>query len=368
MNSNNGLSNTLRIAVIVLALLSAIVGFLLGRSTASFSNAGPQHLSTGHIEQYLTGVASYYQQTGDADFVKRSFCLSEDARAVLNTNGSAVATDPQYSGVVQTINHALEVNGGCQTYLVAQGLATPSDEGGGLLDRLLSWLLGLLLLALLFGGGYYLYRARGGDDDEFENEPRKLTEATTVPETRSDTSDKQRPASRRSSQPPKPSNTPQPIGGFSTTYVRGDDSFDKSFIIENSSGDFLGECGVSVSESIGAENGMRNVTAFEIWLFDKNDTHTVTKVVMSDFAFSDDPTRAKLAVRGEPIRAELEREIKLETNSLSIHAEVADIDYNNTTPTRGVFDRLTIDLSAWVKPEGSRGAKESADESDLLTF
>ena len=74
---------------------------------------------------------------------------------------------------------------------------------------------------------------------------------------------------------------------------RGDDAFDKSFIIENSNGDFLGECGVSISEYVNTDDGARNVTAFEIWLFDKNDTHTVTKVLMSDYAFSDEATRAK---------------------------------------------------------------------------
>lgn len=377
MNSNNGLSSTLRIAVIVLALLSAIVGFLIGRSTATFENAGPQHLSKGHLEQYVSGVASYYQLTGDANFVKYSFCFSEDTANVLRSPTSPIDVAGQYSGQVQLINQAIAADGGCTAYLNAftdAGAATGEEGGRGLLGRLVSWLLGLVLLAAMISGGYYLYKTQidGRNDDEFEREYRKPREITHTAAPIPTPEPRERPVSRRPSRRPAPpkvqNNSPQPIGGFSTTYVRGDDSFDKSFIIENSSGDFLGECGVSVSESIAVEDGMRNVTAFEIWLFDKNDTHTVTKVVMSDFAFSDDPTRAKLAVRGEPIRAELEREIKLETNSLSIHAEVTDIDYTNTSPTRGVFDRLTIDLSAWVKPEGGGDVAESADESDLLNF
>ena len=64
----------------------------------------------------------------------------------------------------------------------------------------------------------------------------------------------------------------------------------------------------------------RNVTAFEIWLFDKNDTQTVTKVLMSDGAYNDDGIRAKLATRGELIMAELGRTIPLETASLIINA------------------------------------------------
>lgn len=142
---------------------------------------------------------------------------------------------------------------------------------------------------------------------------------------------------------------PQKLGGFQTTYSRGDDSFDKSFIIENANGDFLGECGVSISEAVGTTEGARSVTAFEIWLFDKNDTRTITKVVMSDHAYQDDALRAKLATRGESLRAQYDETIALETVSLMINAEITEIDYANIAPHNGVFDRFTIDLSAWVK-------------------
>ena len=68
-----------------------------------------------------------------------------------------------------------------------------------------------------------------------------------------------------------------------TTYVMGDDLYDGSISIDTQGGDFLGEYGVGVSEIIGVGDP-KKVTALEIWLFDKNDIKTATKVLMSAHA------------------------------------------------------------------------------------
>ena len=77
-----------------------------------------------------------------------------------------------------------------------------------------------------------------------------------------------------------------PVAQYVTTYVIGDDLFDDSFSIDSPSGEFLGECGVGISETIGVGDP-KKVTAFEVWMFDKNDIRTVTKVIMSEHAFRD---------------------------------------------------------------------------------
>ncbi len=59
----------------------------------------------------------------------------------------------------------------------------------------------------------------------------------------------------------------RPVKSFSTPYVLGDDYFDPSFSIEIGA-DFLGECGIGISETLGAGDP-KKVTAFEAWLFDK---------------------------------------------------------------------------------------------------
>ncbi|RLT48606.1 MAG: hypothetical protein DWI64_03695, partial [Chloroflexi bacterium] len=66
-----------------------------------------------------------------------------------------------------------------------------------------------------------------------------------------------------------------PIARFMTTYMFGDDTYDDSFSIDDANGDFLGECGVGVCETIGVGDP-KKVAAFEVWLFDKNDVRTVT--------------------------------------------------------------------------------------------
>ena len=48
-------------------------------------------------------------------------------------------------------------------------------------------------------------------------------------------------------------------------------------------GEFLGECGMGISDATGIGDADQ-VTAFEVWLFDKNDIQTVTKEVMSAHA------------------------------------------------------------------------------------
>ena len=90
---------------------------------------------------------------------------------------------------------------------------------------------------------------------------------------------------------------------FMASYRLGDDLFDNSFSIDSPAGEFLGECGVGISETIGVGDP-KKVTAFEVWLFDKNDIQTVTKVVMSAHAFNDVAIRQRLEAKGEPVLAE----------------------------------------------------------------
>ena len=88
--------------------------------------------------------------------------------------------------------------------------------------------------------------------------------------------------------------------------------YDDSFSIETSSGEFLGETGVGISETLSGSSEAKQVTALEVWLFDKNDIRTVTKVLMTDQAFTDDALRAKLAPKGEAVQLEPGKKIILE--------------------------------------------------------
>ena len=141
----------------------------------------------------------------------------------------------------------------------------------------------------------------------------------------------------------------QPITQNMTTYVMGDDLYDKSFSIDTQSGDFLGEYGVGVSEIIGVGDP-KKVTALEIWLFDKNDIKTATKVLMSAHAYSDGTIRARLEPKGELILVDPQKQVMLETATLQLLAKVVDLQYGNgALPSNSYFERLTLELAIWQK-------------------
>jgi hypothetical protein len=139
------------------------------------------------------------------------------------------------------------------------------------------------------------------------------------------------------------------IAQFMTTYMIGDDLYDDSFSIDSPSGEFLGECGVGISDTIGVGDP-KKVTAFEVWLFDKNDIQTVTKVLMSRHAFNDPTISQRLASKGEPILLAPGETVWLETATLKLEARSVDMSYGEgALPDGSYFERMTLELAVWPK-------------------
>lgn len=142
-----------------------------------------------------------------------------------------------------------------------------------------------------------------------------------------------------------------PITQNMTTYVMGDDLYDESFSIDTASGDFLGEYGVGVSETVGVGDP-KKVTALEIWLFDKEDIKTATKVLMSAHAFNDAGIRARLEAKGELVQVEPQKQVMLETQTLQLLATVVDLQYGDgAMPDKSYFERVTLELAIWRKAD-----------------
>jgi hypothetical protein len=140
-----------------------------------------------------------------------------------------------------------------------------------------------------------------------------------------------------------------PVTQNMTTYVLGDDLYDESFSIDTASGDFLGEYGVGIAETMGVGDP-KKVTALEIWLFDKNDIKTATKVLMSGHAFGDQGVRARLEAKGELIRMEPQKQVMLETETLQLLATIVDLQYGEgPMPDKSYFERVTLELAIWGK-------------------
>lgn len=140
-----------------------------------------------------------------------------------------------------------------------------------------------------------------------------------------------------------------PVAHFMTSYIIGDDLYDDSFSIDAPNGTFLGECGVGISDTIGVGDP-KKVTAFEVWLFDKNDIQTVTKVLMSSHAMNDAAIKQRLASKGEPVLLEPGQQILLETATLQLEAKVIEMVYGQgALPSGSFIERLTLELSVWPK-------------------
>jgi len=157
------------------------------------------------------------------------------------------------------------------------------------------------------------------------------------------------------------------LGHFVTSYAVGNDHYDESFSIETPTGEFLGECGVGISETIG-EGAPDRVTAFEVWLFDKNDIRTVTKVLMSEYAFNDPELRDRLAPKGEAVLALANTPLVLETATLRVTATATEAQYgqgDSMLPPNSAFDRLTVELVAQQRQEGDSEPEEEADDLDF---
>ena len=364
------------------ALVAFIAGLIIGLVVlgwglfpVEYTGADPSGLFPEYQAVYVRNAAELYAFDNNQEKLRSALSgWGGDAIACELAQASLDPADQQRMIAAATI-----VNGtGCGS-LAAPGLqatlpagataavpgataalpdAQASDGGSGLLPTLL---LGLLLVLLLLAIFYVWNRRRalmeGAGDDDLE-----YSEGATGQKSARGAA---RPAAAAAAREPMA----VPIARFRTAYTRGHDTYDDSFSIENANGDFLGECGVGISETLGATTP-KNVTALEVWLFDKNDIRTITKVIMSDHAFFDEALKAKLAPKGEPVLARENETIVLETATLIINAEITEMDYGESSdmPDASYFERFTIELSAWAK-EGDYAAPQSTgDEGDPLGY
>ncbi len=143
-----------------------------------------------------------------------------------------------------------------------------------------------------------------------------------------------------------------PVTQSMTTYVAGDDLYDESFSIESQAGEFMGEYGVGISDTIGVGDP-KKVAALEIWLFDKNDIKTATKVLMSEHAYNDPDIRQRLEAKGELVVINAKGQVKLETETLQLLVTIADLEYGTgQLPPNSYFARTTLELAIWPKTNG----------------
>ncbi|KAA3665393.1 MAG: hypothetical protein DWQ04_00870 [Chloroflexi bacterium] len=326
--------------------IAFILGLIIGNTVlgwyvfpVSWTEAPPQALAQSDQDKILRSVSELFSFDGDQDKVRNTLSAwapADAANAICDqrANRSTDAADQERLEAIAFVLVAQNCEAVMGGAVAGEGAPAPEEpapnEGGFNLGPVL--ILGLLLLVFIAAILFVIQRRNAMMSESDYGTTAAIPES--APMTGGDGDDEVGTI---------------PLARFTSNYTYGRDTYDDSFSIENADGDFMGECGVGISESIGTDTP-KNVTAFEVWLFDKNDIRTVTKVIMSDHAFFDDALKAKLAPKGEPVLAREGEVIVLETASLIINAEIKGLQYGSgALPPQSFFENFTIELSAWAK-------------------
>ncbi len=338
------------------ALLLLVIGFGLGLTLGWFTvDFKP---STSDV---AAAVDSYYLNGDLALAQSRLKGLSNaEVSQILTTMSKnyATANRPLEADRVTKFANALSLGGGAPSAVgtpapgatsrpSAASTPVPTSSGSA---NLLSGPIGLTLLAVvailvLAAAAIFILRVLPG-----MRKPRAAT--TTAQEAPLASAPKPNAPQPRNVAAPTPvavspaaTTSPGGLGHFVPQYTLGNDNYDTSYSLETARGEFLGECGMGISETIG-EGKPDKVTAFDLWLFDKADVRTVTQILMSEYAFNDPTLRTKLAPKGEALLAEKDKVLHLETQSIRVDAKIVELVYatNPSFAPNSHFQKLIVEI------------------------
>ncbi|MBV6394789.1 MAG: hypothetical protein HFACDABA_00357 [Anaerolineales bacterium] len=330
---------------LIVAIAAGVLGLVLGLFFAwmvwptQWTDATPAALSGQAQEDYLRMAIDSFELNQDTDlaWIRIQQVGVEKSLPLLQKIASAPGL--QDPGIAANFrDRVASATGGAQQPPSPDG---PTDDTPSLLanQSMVIAVSGVLALAVLVGVVYLFWRRfiRGRSPSS----PEEYSPARQAQEITRAAADAKTDFSKMGLQ--------EPTSRTMTTYVLGDDLYDESFSIDAQNGDFLGEYGVGVSDAIGVGDP-KKVTAIEIWLFDKNDIKTATKVLMTPHAFNDPNLRAKLEAKGELVQIEPHGQTLLETATLQLLATVVDLEFGQgNLPPKSHFERITLELAVWPK-------------------
>jgi hypothetical protein len=325
--------------------ISLLIGLLVGLYVGwdlwptNYVNAVPSNLQSGMQLDYLHMIIDSYSVNGDAlQAISRFEWLGNGRMDLLNLLRNDPQMDPNR---LQRFEALIASFYGAGTE--APPNVTPVAESVNMQDVLSV----LSVLGILIGGSIAVIlvinirRNRGTTP---------LTAQETYPSEESPSLESEEEIEDRSAPEEEIADTgAEPLERFVTTYALGDNLYEDSFTINSPSGEFLGECGVGISEPIGVGEP-RKITAFEVWLFDRKPSRTSTSVLMSQYAFQKEDLRANLSPRGNPVLAEQGADFWMETPGLQLRVVVRELQYGKgPLPQRSYFERLTLQLEVWAR-------------------
>lgn len=371
-----------------LVLLGVIIGLLWAYQGApiKFYDAEPVHLAEGYKDQWIKMTAVELAETGDTDEAARKIVSAGVTPGMIEDLIQANQADAQLAGQLGTLLQVANANADAAA---EQAKVIEHSTLGNLLSPLLC-LVGVALIGLILAFVMTFYWAVPVGKWAKPQPGRPARKPTATPGSGAPAAagtssgqvatNSERIAVKRAAADQKTdfaaAGEAAPIVQHVSTYVLGDDLYDDSFSVETESGEFLGECGSGISETIGVGEP-KKVAATEVWLFDKNDIRTVTKVLMSQHAYNDQALRTKLAPKGEAVMVEPGTVTTLETQTLRVQVRVVDMQYGQgALPPNSFFERLMVEIAAWKKEDAGPGggaapnnpASAFGDTAELLNY
>lgn len=320
-------------ALVIGLAIGLLVGWVIW--PVKYIDAAPQHLHPDFQREWLAMAIDSYTVNKDSNkAAERYQYLGEYGPTTLQELEMSAALPSQVEAInafkaATSATAEIPIPG---EEVVAEA-GTPTEEGGrSPLLTVLFVMCGLTVVLGIAVAAYFFLRGRSGGT------------ATVTPAMQAQEAARQAEWTDYATEGSEP-----PIAQFMASYKLGDDLFDDSFSIDSPNGEFLGECGAGISETIGVGDP-KKVTSFEVWLFDKNDIQTITKVLMSAHAYNDEVTLQRLSAKGEPVLAEPGNQATLETATLRMTARIVDMNYGEgALPENSFFDSLILEIAVWQK-------------------
>ena len=125
----------------------------------------------------------------------------------------------------------------------------------------------------------------------------------------------------------------------------GEADYDEAFDITDSTGAYIGQCGLELTDPVGRAHDQ--AAALQAWLWDTNDPDTKVKVLMSEGAYRDTAMRDQLAGEHQALQVKPGLEFELGSYKLLLRGSVDKLEYADQEPVNGIFAELLVRLQVY---------------------
>lgn len=327
---------------LILATVCFAIGMFFGYGTISFVNGDPSQLEQSWQDQWVRGAEARFRKPNtplddnDANIVQLLAAVDNPLEVVQRLS----LGDPEFVALAE------------QAQLNAAN-ATQAN----IINTFVMPVVWIVLFAIVYALLFFLWafilwpyvrdiirsrQPRTMDDEAAAAEVKRLQERRALEQQM-----KQETASVSVSQ-----RFGEPIIRKVSIYQAGFGNYDDSFNIETDAGMYYGEAGGSIAERVGD-----GVAAIEVWMFDKDEfANTPTVVLASEYAFNNEGVKSHLKDKGDVVLAKEGELAVLESNALYVEAKIVGVEYDANAPTpNSVFNKLTIQITAWAKGANAGG-------------